>query len=67
MDCIILAGNRDSYREVSNKHNKAFLKIGDRTILNIIMDQLAGVQSIDRLLIVGPKAALEGEISLYGS
>jgi len=67
MDCIILAGNRDSYREVSNKDNKAFLKIGEHTILHIIMKQLADVVSIDRLLVVGPKDALEEEVEAYGS
>lgn len=59
MDCIILAGNRESYREVSNKHNKAFLEIGGSTILEIIVKELARVDEIDRLLLVGPKAELD--------
>ena len=59
MDCIILAGNRDSYRDVSDKHNKALLDIDGRTILEIIVTELARVDEIDRLLVVGPKAALD--------
>ena len=59
MDCIVLVGNRENYREVSNENNKAFLKIGSRTILEIMLAELAHVESIDRLLLVGPKARLE--------
>ncbi len=59
MDCIILAGNREDYREVTNENNKAFLTIGARGILRIMMDELRTVPEIDRLLIVGPKQRLE--------
>ena len=59
MDCLILAGNRQNYREVSDKDNKAFLKINERTILHIIIDELRYVEEIDRLLLVGPKLQLD--------
>lgn len=63
MDCIILAGNREDYREVSNENNKAFLTIGNRSILQIMMNELREVAEIDRLLLVGPKRRLEEHLN----
>ena len=63
MDCIILAGNRESYRDVSNKHNKALLDIDGRPILEIIVRELASIEEIDRLLVVGPKVDLDKSLA----
>ena len=63
MDCIILVGNRENYREVADDNNKAFLKIGKRNILQIRIDELREVPEIDRLLLVGPKERLTTLIS----
>lgn len=59
MDCIILVGNRESYREVAEESNKAFLKIKGRYILHIMLDELKDVPEISRLLLVGPKDRLD--------
>lgn len=59
MDCIILAGNKESYRAFSEKPNKAFLEIGGQTILQRMLDQLKNVAAIDRLLVVGPKGQIQ--------
>ena len=59
MDCIILVGNRDDYREILEEKNKAFLKIGDRTILHLLLEELRPLKEIDRLLLVGPKERLD--------
>ncbi|CAM2065091.1 Nucleotidyltransferase family protein [Sulfidibacter corallicola] len=59
MDCIVLAGNRESYRSVAQEDNKAFLRIGAATILEIMLDELAQVEDIDRLLLVGPSERLQ--------
>ena len=59
MDCIVLVGNRDSYRQVSLEQNKAFLKVGSRTILEIILAELQRVDEIERILMVGPTDRLE--------
>lgn len=63
MDCIVLAGNRENYRPVADEDNKAFLQVGDRSILDIILDELAGVDRVDRVLVVGPKQRLESAVS----
>ena len=67
MDCLILAGNRENYRKVSDENNKAFLQIENRTILNIMLEELRLVDEIDRIFVVGPKDRLEQHLaSVYG-
>lgn len=58
MDCIVLAGNRENYRAVSQKSNKAFLEVQSQPILRIMLGELEKVRDIDRLLLVGPKQQL---------
>jgi len=55
MDCIILAGNRENYRAVSHKPNKAFLEVSGQPILKIMLLELEKVPEIDRILLVGPE------------
>lgn len=62
MDCLILAGNKDSYRAVTDKPNKAFLEIDGKSILQYLLSQVDQVKEIDRLLLVGPKAKLEAHL-----
>ncbi len=67
MDCVILAGNRENYREISDSDNKAFLRVKGRSILNITMEELRWLDEVERLLIVGPKAQLESHLEeVYG-
>lgn len=63
MDCVILAGNRESYRAFSEKPNKAFLEIQGRTILDLMLEQLVSVPAIDRLFLVGPKSQIEAHLA----
>lgn len=63
MDCIILAGNKESYRRVTALDNKAFLPIDDQNILNLMLIQIAEVPEVERVLIVGPAKRLEEEIA----
>jgi CTP:molybdopterin cytidylyltransferase MocA len=58
MDCIILVGNRANYREVARQENKAFLSVGGRTILHIMLTELARVQTLDRFFLVGSVSRL---------
>ena len=68
MDCILLVGNRENYHQVANENNKAFLKINGRHILCLMMDELADIPQIDRLLMVGPKERLEALVrETYGT
>ncbi len=68
MDCIVLVGNRKDYRVVANDDNKAFLEINGRFILQIMLDELFGVEEIDRIMLVGPKQRLTGFLQdVYGS
>ncbi len=62
MDCIILAGSGESYREVHETDNKAFLKVKDVSILHLIMRQLQRVPAISCIHIIGPKEKLEAHI-----
>lgn len=59
MDCIVLAGNRENYRPVADEDNKAFLQVAGRSILDIILEELAAVDRVARVLVVGPKQRLE--------
>ena len=63
MDCIILAGNRENYRDVCHEDNKAFLPIGDKSILQIMLEELRAVPEIDRFLVVGPKKRLQEQVT----
>jgi len=44
---------------VSLEQNKAFLKVGSRTILEIILAELRKVDEIDRVIMIGPADRLE--------
>ncbi|MCB9397178.1 MAG: NTP transferase domain-containing protein [Acidobacteria bacterium] len=66
MDCIILAGSGENYREVSEEDNKAFLKVGDQSILEWILLQLDRVPELDRLLLIGPKSRIETHLATDG-
>ncbi|CAM2010279.1 NTP transferase domain-containing protein [Acanthopleuribacter pedis] len=65
MDCIVLAGNRENYRSVAREDNKAFLKVGGRSILHIILEELRAVDRVDRVLVVGPKDRLQEEVGTH--
>jgi len=58
MDCIILAGDKEHYHQVATEENKAFLTIGERTILDIMLAELAQVEAISRFVVVGPYETL---------
>lgn len=59
MDCIILAGSGENYREIEDSDNKAFLEVRGTSILHLILRQLQRVPMVDRIHIVGPKQRLE--------
>ena len=59
MDCIVLAGNRKHYRQVTHEDNKAFLEVNGCPIVHTMLDVLSQVPEIDRLFFVGPKQRLE--------
>lgn len=54
-----MAGSGENYRPVGNEDNKTFLKIGGKTILQIMLSELHQVPGIDRICICGPKTRLE--------
>ena len=57
MDCIVLAGNRENYRQVETE-NKAFLDIDGRPILAIVLAELEKVSAVSRMVVVGPEDRL---------
>ena len=67
MDCLVLAGDRKNYVKVANRKNKAFLDIGGRTILRVILEELQDVEEIDRFVVVGPLDALQAEVDAIGA
>jgi len=65
MDCIVLAGNRENYKQVESK-NKAFLDIDGRPILQIMLTELDRVDRIERLVLVGPADQLDDLVAGSG-
>ncbi|MDJ0839768.1 MAG: NTP transferase domain-containing protein [Acidobacteriota bacterium] len=67
MDCIVLVGNREHYRNVHHADNKAFLVIHGRTILQMMLDELQQVDAVSRLILVGPAEKLKEHLDeVYG-
>lgn len=66
MDCIVLAGNRNNYRGLADESNKAFLCVHGRPILMRVLEQVGAATSVDRVLVVGPRTALEAMTAELG-
>jgi len=64
-DAVVLAGspNRGQLRQCSSVENEALIPIGNRVMLDYVVDALLKAKSVDRLVVVGPKIELE---RLYG-
>ncbi len=62
MDSIILAGDRENYRRIDVHPNKAFLTVAGRAILDIMLAELAQVEEIDRVIVVGPLSSLASHL-----
>jgi len=63
MDCIILAGSGEDYREVGNSDNKAFLQVAGMPIIQRILEELRQVDEIERLFLIGPQEELRHHIA----
>ena len=60
LDAIVLAGTDDNPRRRIKGQNKAFLEIGERTLVRRMVDALLEAASVGRVFVVGPSDRLRG-------
>lgn len=68
---VVLAGGKatDEIRQLTGVTNRALLPIGDRTMLDYVVDALTGAQTVGDIVVVGdvPRSARYAQIDDHGS
>lgn len=64
MNAIILAGavNSGALRKVSQEHYEAEIKIAGRPMLDYVLQALRSISSVQRIIIVGPRALISSDM-----
>jgi GTP:adenosylcobinamide-phosphate guanylyltransferase len=62
IDTIVLAGDGQGSRDIAGQ-SKLLLPIEGRALLSYVLEALAGVARIRRVVVIGPRAAIEGILS----
>lgn len=67
LDAVVLAGTHQNSKRLIAGHNKAFLKVGGKTLIRYVIDALLAAESIGQVFVVGPAEELLGELTGYPS
>ncbi len=64
VNALVLAGqpNNGALKEISPVANEAFIEIGNRMMLEYVLDALASADGVERIVVVGPKKELEEKL-----
>lgn len=65
LDAVVLAGTHQNPKRLIAGHNKAFLKVGGKTLIRYVVDALLAAENIDQVFVVGPAKELLGELKGY--
>ena len=66
INAIILAGqpNDGPFREVSDAPNEALIPVAGKSLLTHVLRALVATERVDRIVVVGPKEAIEEDIKV---
>ena len=62
LDVIVLAGTDRNPKRLIDGQNKAFLPLGGRALVRIVVDALLEAKNVDRIIVVGPITRLNNTL-----